>query len=225
MNLVKSFLRFFYSYLDPAERLSEVLFGLIMVISIVSTVHLLLPKDEETVSELLKAALGCNAAWGIVDGVLYVLNSVLLRSQRNVMIQKVRKAHSPEEALAMIAKRLDPMVNPLVETQERDQFYRSILKKISGTPLETERLLKADIWGAVLCFSLVFLSTFPVTIPFMVFSDPVLALRISYLVSLTMLFIVGYRWGHFAMMRPWRPAMGMVLIGVTLVLITIALGG
>ena len=79
--------------------------------------------------------------------------------------------------------------------------------------------------GAVASFFLVFLSTFPVAIPFMVIRDPALALKISNLIALILLFILGYRWGHFAMVKPLRPALGMVLIGVTLILITIALGG
>jgi VIT1/CCC1 family predicted Fe2+/Mn2+ transporter len=210
--------------LEPAERLSEVLFGLIMVISIISTVNLMLAGGE-TVGELLIAAIGCNTAWGIVDGVLYVLNNVMQRSRRNVIIQKIRQAKNPEEALAMIRHRLDPMITPLVENTEKDQFYRAIYKKISKAPLETGRLLKEDLLGAATSFILVFLSTFPVTIPFMVISDPKLALKISYLIGLIMLFLVGYRWGHFAMLKPMRPALGMVLIGVTLILITIALGG
>lgn len=221
---MKSYLRFFYTYLEPAERLSEVLFGLIMVISIISTVDLMLGGGE-TVGELLIAAIGCNTAWGIVDGVLYVLNSVMQRSQRNVIIQKVRQTKSLEEALALIGQRLDPMILPLVETSERDQFYQAIYKKISQARLETGRLVKEDIWGALASFILVFLSTFPVMIPFMVISDPKFALKLSYLIGLIMLFIVGYRWGHFAMVRPLRPALGMVMIGVTLILVTIALGG
>jgi VIT1/CCC1 family predicted Fe2+/Mn2+ transporter len=222
---VKAFLQFFYTYLEPAERLSEVLFGLIMVISIISTVDLILPKGGDIVGDLLKATIGCNTAWGIVDGVFYILNNVMQRSQRLKIIQKVRQSKNPEEALSMIAIRLDTMINPLVDSSERDQFYKAIYKKISQAPLETGRFLKEDLMGAVASFFLVFLSTFPVAIPFLVIPDPRLALKISYMISLILLFIVGYRWGHFAMVKPIRPALGMVLIGVILILITIALGG
>jgi len=222
---VKSFLQFFHTYLEPAERLSEVLFGLIMVISITNTVNLILPHGEETVGDLLKAAIGCNTAWGIVDGVLYILNNLMARSQRVKIIQKVRTARNFQEAFPLIANRLDSFITPLVDSTAKDRLYQAIYEKLSQAPLETGRLLKEDVMGAVASFFLVFLSTFPVAIPFMVIRDPALALKISNLIALILLFILGYRWGHFAMVKPLRPALGMVLIGVTLILITIALGG
>jgi len=222
---LKSFVRFFHTYLDPAERLSEVLFGLIMVISITGTVNLILPSEENSVRTLFKAAIGCNTAWGIVDGVLYVLNSVMHRSQRLKIIQKVRQTKNFQEALPLIADRLDSMMSPLVESVDRERLYQAIYKNLSKVPLEKGRLLKEDLLGAVASFFLVFLSTFPVTIPFLVISNPHLALNISNLIGLTLLFIVGYRRGHFAMVRPLRPAFGMVLIGGTLIFITKLLGG
>jgi VIT1/CCC1 family predicted Fe2+/Mn2+ transporter len=217
--------RFFYAYLEPAERLSEVLFGLIMVLSIISTVDLILPRDETMAKNLLKAALGCNIAWGIVDGVLYILNSLMLRSQRLKIIQRVQHSQNFEEAFPLIAQRLDSTMAPLIDHADRERLYQAIYKKLSQVTPEIGRLTKDDVLGAVASFFLVFLSTFPVVIPFLVIPDAKLALKIAYLIGLIMLFIVGYRWGHFAMVKPLRPAFGMVFIGVVLILVTIALGG
>ena len=54
--------RFVPRYLDPASRLGEVLFGLIMVLSVTLTEGLSVAESETGASQLLRAAIGCNLA-------------------------------------------------------------------------------------------------------------------------------------------------------------------
>ena len=72
---------------------------------------------------------------------------------------------------------------------------------------------------------LVFLSTFPVVIPFLFASDAKLALRISNGIAILMLFITGYAFGRYAGHSPWLTGVAMVIVGSVLVGITIGLGG
>ena len=74
-------------------------------------------------------------------------------------------------------------------------------------------------------FLLVFCSTFPVVIPFLVFSTAQVALRVSNLIALVMLFCLGYWLGQHGGYPPWQTGLSMVLLGVVLVGIAIALGG
>ena len=59
--------------LDPMDRISEVLFGLIMVITVTCTVSLR-DVNSRGVKNLLLASLGCNIAWGIIDAVFYLMS-------------------------------------------------------------------------------------------------------------------------------------------------------
>jgi hypothetical protein len=59
---------FIKRHLEPADRIGETLFGLIMALGFTGAVCLGI--DEATSRELLIAILGCNIAWGIVDGVM-----------------------------------------------------------------------------------------------------------------------------------------------------------
>lgn len=70
---------FVHRYLDPGERLSEVLFGLIMVLTFTSTARATLGDSEDSARELLIAALGCNIAWGVIDGGMYIMSAMLDR--------------------------------------------------------------------------------------------------------------------------------------------------
>jgi len=56
--------RFVSRYLDPASRLGEILFGLIMVLTVTLTAALTVAEDKAGVRRLLLAAIGSNVAWG-----------------------------------------------------------------------------------------------------------------------------------------------------------------
>jgi hypothetical protein len=49
--------------LDPMDRISEVLFGLIMALTFTSTLGVV-TADNIRLRTMLVAALGCNLAWG-----------------------------------------------------------------------------------------------------------------------------------------------------------------
>ena len=74
-------------------------------------------------------------------------------------------------------------------------------------------------------FLLVVLSTFPVVVPFLVFRTVPLAMRVSNAIAVVLLFAGGLVLARHAGLRPWRTAFSMVAVGVTLVAITIVLGG
>ena len=72
--------RFWHRYLDPGERLGEILFGLIMVLTFTSAARATLGESETSARDLLIAALGCNIAWGVIDGGMYIMSAMLERA-------------------------------------------------------------------------------------------------------------------------------------------------
>ena len=108
--------------------------------------------------------------------------------------------------------------------QEQLDLVRQKLLQAAEPPARP-RLAKDDWLGALGICLLVFLSTFPVAIPFLFIDDARLALRVSNAVAIAMLFLCGYAFGRYAGLRPWATGLGMVAIGGALVAITIALGG
>ena len=65
-DLIKSSKR----VLEPHERISEVLFGLIMVLTFTGSLSVA-QAGRDDVRAMLIGALGCNLAWGIIDAVFY----------------------------------------------------------------------------------------------------------------------------------------------------------
>ena len=79
--------------------------------------------------------------------------------------------------------------------------------------------------GALGVFLLVFLSTFPVAVPFIFMHNAALAMRVSNAIAVAMLFIAGMNYGRCVSRSPWLFGHSMVALGVVLVGLTIALGG
>jgi VIT1/CCC1 family predicted Fe2+/Mn2+ transporter len=66
--------------LDPVDRISEILFGLIMAVTIVGSLSIA-TAGRNDVGVVLWGALGCNLAWGLVDAVMYVVRTATERSR------------------------------------------------------------------------------------------------------------------------------------------------
>jgi len=208
--------------LEPIERISEVLFGLIMVLTITCSFGVVEAGHKE-VRQMLFAALGCNLAWGIIDAVFYLMSCFSERGQGILTLRAVRDTTEPGKAHGIIADALPPLLASVLSPAEFEIMHQK-LRQLPEPPT-SPRLVKSDWLAAKGVFLIVFLSTFPVVIPFIVIHDPRLALRVSNGVAVVMLFVVGYRLGRVAGYRPWRMGLAMVAISGALVGITIALGG
>jgi hypothetical protein len=208
--------------LDPGERVSEVLFGLIMVLTYTSTLGVI-TADRIQIRTMLIGALGCNLAWGIIDAGMYLM-ARLYEQGRNIRLFRVaREATDRDAARSVIADALPPLVASAL-SQEQLDILREKLRQLPEPPRRPS-LSKRDFLGAAAVCLLVFLSTFPVALPFMFIDDARLALRISNAVAIAMLFLCGYRLAPYAALRPWAMGLASVAIGGMLVVVAIALGG
>ena len=208
--------------LDPVERLSEVLFGLIMVLSFTGSISVA-SAGREDVREVLFGAIGCNLAWGIVDAVMYLLTLLIERGRGLTIGRAVRTSAEPEQGRRLLA---DALPEPLDELFD-DAALEGARAKLAALPSldRTPRLGRRDYRGALGVFLLVFLSTFPVVLPFLFVEPLQRAMRVSNGVAIAMLYITGHMLGRYAGLGAKRTGLVMVAIGVVLVAVTIALGG
>src|SRR5687768_4736937 len=78
--------------LDPIDRTSEILFGLIMVLTFTSAISVA-EADHKDIRTILIAAIGCNLAWGLVDAVMYIITAMTERRRGLVALRGVRGAN------------------------------------------------------------------------------------------------------------------------------------
>jgi hypothetical protein len=208
--------------LDPLERISEVLFGLIMVLTVTASISVA-TQDHAGIRIMLIGALGCNFAWGIIDGGMYLMARLHETGNEILMVRAVRDTTTLDAASRIIASAVPPVLRSSLMPEQVERM-RQRLHEIPE-PSARPRLTRRDAVGAIAIFLLVFLSTFPVVIPFMFFGDVGTALRTSHAIAIAMLFLCGYAFGNRAGLRPWAMGLLMIVIGGALVGIAIVLGG
>jgi len=208
--------------LDASDRVAEIVFGLIMVLTFTGSLSVATAGHAD-VRAMLIAALGCNLAWGIIDALLYLMGSVAEKGRGLAALHAVQQAQDPRLAHAAIADALPPLLASILEPQQLEAM-RQRLVALPPAP-ERPRLSWEDGRAALAVCLLVFASTLPVVLPFLVVRDAYVALRVSNAIAVTMLFLCGYSVGRLMRFHPWATGLGMVLVGLFLVSMTMALGG
>ena len=210
------------SLLDPIDRISEVLFGLIMVLTSTNTINVL-SAGRADIGTMIIGALGCNLAWGIIDAALYVMGCLEERGSNLLMFRGVRQSAEPEEARRLI---VDGLSEPLASVISADDAASMRLKLMQlPEPPARPSLTRDDALSALAICAWVFASTFPVVVPFFFIADVQPALRVSNAVAIAMLFVCGYAFARCTGLRPWPTGLLMVAIGCAMVGVAILLGG
>jgi len=175
------------------------------------------------VRAMLIGALGCNLAWGIIDGIFYLMECISEQGQGIRAWRTLRRAASPDEARQVINGALPPVVAATLSAEGYESIRHGILQM--PEPPARPHLGKTEWLGALAVFFWVFIVTFPVAIPFMFMESVARAMRFSNAIAVALLFIAGLAFARIAGYHPWMTAIAMVVIGSLLVAITIALGG
>jgi hypothetical protein len=208
--------------LDPVERSSEILFGLIMVLTFTSSMRAATSGRAE-VRAMIIGALGCNLAWGLIDAIMYLMAALSEKGHRFAMLQALHAAGTASARRELIRGALGPVIAETLQPPHYEAIQESLLK-LPYSHLRP-RLQRKDWLGAAGVFLLVFLSTLPVVVPFLLIADVHNALRVSNGIAIVMLALTGYSYGYYARQSAWLWSLSMVVLGCVMVAITIRLGG
>lgn len=206
--------------LDPVSRASEVLFGLIMVLTFTLSLGAT-GTGRDDVRVMLLGALGCNLAWAIIDAILYLMGAHGERMLGARTIAAIRDA-PPPEAHRLILERIPEAMAPALSPADLERMRVHLLAApgdaaVTGTGRD-------DYLAALAVFLLVFVAVLPVMVPFLVFERVQTALRVSNAVAIVLLFLTGYAFGRESG-HPWRAGLAMVAVGLILVTVALLLGG
>jgi len=151
------------------------------------------------------------------------MDSLNDRARGPLLLRAVRSAGSKEDGRQLIAAALPAELASAFSTQQLEALRR----KIAGLPVPKTRarLSQEDLLSALAIAILVFLSTFPVVIPFFFLHDTYTALRVSNAVAIAMLFVCGYSFALCIGSRPWPTGLVMVGVGCAFTGVAILLGG
>ena len=208
--------------LSPTERVVQVLYGVIMALTFTGTMSVA-TADKAEVREMLIAALGCNIAWGLVDAVIYILTIITFRNRGRTILNFLRKDPDSDTAKRFLTESLPPVMASALSRETLESMCRNILE-IPKASLRV-RITYRDILNATGIFFFVFIATFPVAIPFFFIQKVHLALRISNVIAIVLMFICGWLLGRFGGFSKFLTGLALAFVGGILVITTIALGG
>jgi len=208
--------------LEPIERISEVLFGLIMVLTFTCTLSVA-EAGRADIRAMLLGALGCNLAWGFIDAIMYLMGCLAEKARSLSTLRRIRAVKDPQRGQALIVEALSGPIAAALR-QEQLESIRQHLQELPEPPSHP-RLSRSNWLGAVAVFILVVLSTCPVVLPFALMQNAMRAQRLSNAIAVGMLFLTGYAFGRCTGYHPKGMGLAMVLLGGALVGLTILLGG
>jgi VIT1/CCC1 family predicted Fe2+/Mn2+ transporter len=156
---------------------------------------------------------------------MYIMNTMVVRRGKIRLVKAVQRASDSKAALLLVKDRVEPELQELLGPEKAEAFSKSVLQHIVGAQIKGRILTKEDLYGALASFWLVFASCLPAAIPFLIFSEPQIALRVSNFLLIAGLFYVGQKWADYAGKNRVAFGLAMVAVGLTLVGVAILLGG
>ena len=208
--------------LDASERASEILFGLIMTLTFTGTLSVA-DAGRDDVRTMLIGALGCNIAWGVIDGIIYLMYCRSDRNAARTLFDAITGSADAVHARTLISNALPAPLDAAVTADELESL-RQRVAAMPPPPAHTPLQRRDWLGGLGICL-LVVSTTFPLAIPFLLLAQVQPAMRLSNAVALVMLFLTGVVYARSIGRSPWRVGLGMVGLGLALVVLTIALGG
>jgi hypothetical protein len=133
-----------------------------MLLSVTLTAGLSVAEGPAGVRQLLVAALGCNIAWGIIDAIMYVMSCMTARAEKAHFIHAIQSAPDASAALDIVRVEIEPRFEALTGPENREVVCRSICEYLARAEAPKTSMTKEDLYGAVACFLLLFLSCLPV---------------------------------------------------------------
>jgi VIT1/CCC1 family predicted Fe2+/Mn2+ transporter len=208
--------------LDPVDRDSEFLSGLITALTFTCTLSVATAGNRDVGTVMLSALAG-NVAGGVVDAVMYLLSCLGEREEGLLALRRVRTAKSTDAVRPIIEDALPESVLAVLEPHELDEL-RSRIARLPP-PASRATLGRRDYLAAIAIFATVVLSTVPVILPLALIHDPGIAIRVSNATAVVLMHLFGRSVARATGTPPLRTEFAMVGIGIALVGITILLGG
>ncbi len=220
-------------FLDPIDLLSEAIYSVLILLTFTLAVRVLAfmgqaepPLTEAYVIEFILAAIGAIVAWGVIDGLMYMLLEMFQRRERYRFLEEVQRAESEEAGIAIIGEELDYILEPITSEEERHVVYRYLLQHLRYGYPRPVALEPGDVLGALGSVIVALIAVTPSLLPLILLRNQFeLAVRLSNLVSLGTLFFSGYRWGVYTGANPWKTGLLVMTVAVVMVAIAIPLGG
>ena len=205
---------------------AEVIYGVIIVMTFTSILRTDPASIGQHIGRTILAAISCCAAWGLADGLFYTWERGYLLRRENTIIRYSKSPGQQGSAVSLVGEQLDDTILRNVPRDHRLQLYEKLVGFLAG--VEGGGRMSAGEGLVIIagtCMMSLGAGLF-IVIPFFLVPDVELALRVSNLAGILLLFGVGYSRARDREPLPrLASGLGTSLIGIVIAGITIVLGG
>lgn len=205
---------------------AEIMYGIIIAMTFTCMVRTQLAGRGFILDKVILATLLCCAAWGIADGLFYAWERDYILIRENRIIGAARTGARDESLRALIGEELDDTILRTIPPADRSGLYDRLILYLSTLDIH-ERLGIRNAGTIILgTFLLSTGAGLLLVIPFFVIRDIRLALILSNLLGVLLLFSIGYsRAAGRAVLSRVRFGLATSFVGIIIALITVVLGG
>jgi hypothetical protein len=205
--------------LSLGDRLSELLYGVLMVSSISGLVVFAGPPEESNYNYMLIVLFITIVLWGLLDGISYALLSAADRAERETLVEALGKGVDAASRKQAIAEDLDETLISRLDERSKAQIVEIVE---NGLPREMEGMKRNKLTSfekkiILAAFLLDFTALIILVIPYLFFDTLALAAFVSHTIALVMFIIIGFYWAKYAHLNKWKGAFVAGLLGLILI--------
>lgn len=197
-------------YVPPSDRFAEILCGLIMLLTFTLAGGVM----EMSPDELVLGAVSCALAWGVIDGAIFMLNSLFQRGRQARLVSEVR-AMDRDQAVALLRSWFDSTYEKIISQKMREEVYNDIFDVARNSQPLRPWFTRNEVYGGLGLLAIEAICSIPAILPLIILEDDMNALRISNLLLLATMAVIGYYWAGWS---GWQGAMRFVIAGFVLAL-------
>jgi hypothetical protein len=218
-NVAKETIEFVGETLSLGDRLSELLYGVLMVTSISGLVLIGEPGGENDLYYMLVVLFITIVMWGLLDGISYALLSSANRAERETLMESLQAESDSAKRNKAIVEELDETFIARLDDESRSQIAAIIGNGLprNAVKMTNNKLTSYEKDIVLAAFLLDFIPLIILVFPYLFFDSVKTAALTSHIIALAMFVVLGYYYSKYAHLNKWKGAFVCGLLGLILV--------
>ncbi|HVO77773.1 MAG TPA: hypothetical protein VMS79_02780 [Methanomassiliicoccales archaeon] len=216
---LRAWVPFIGATLPLGDRLSEMLYGVLMVSSISGLVEYVGPRDESGLQYMLIVLFITVILWGLLDGISYALMSAANRAERETLLETLAAEPDKEKRIELIREDVEGTMPYGLDEEDKRRIFE-IVDRGATKPREKmglNRLNQHEKRIILAAFLLDFIPLVWLVIPYLFAPSVVTGALISHTIGFFMFVSIGYFYAKSAHMKPWIGALICGAIGLAVI--------
>lgn len=222
----KKVFKFIGETLSLGDRLSELLYGVLMVSAISGLVVWVGPRDESGIEYMLVVLFISIIMWGLLDGISYALLGAANRAERETLLESLQEEKDLQKRRAAIEEDLGDTFLARLDDESRSRIVELVDQGLprEGEKMRRNRLTAYEKKIVVAAFLLDFIPLLILVVPYLYADSLATAALTSHTIALVMFIFIGFFYAKYANLNKWKGAFAAGLIGLVVIVFSDATG-